>query len=74
MALATVVAATLGYPEGVRVAKYAQQHNLSVADAVLDMGVMTKEEAALLLDPALLVSPEKMSEVIAQWKAAKKHA
>lgn len=74
IALATVVAATLGYPEGVRVAKYAQQHNLAVADAVLEMGVMTKEEADFLLDPALLVSPEKMAEAIAQWKAAKKHA
>lgn len=71
IALSTVVAATLGYPEGVRVAKYAQEHNLAVADAVLEMGIMTKEEADFLLDPALLVNPEKMSEAIAQWKAKK---
>lgn len=71
IALSTVVAATLGYPEGVRVAKYAQTHNLAVADAVLQMGIMTKEEADFLLDPALLVNPEKMSEAIAQWKAKK---
>ena len=45
IALSTVVAATLGYPEGVKVAKYAQEHNLAVADAVLEMGIMTKEEA-----------------------------
>ncbi|WP_289172213.1 hypothetical protein [uncultured Parasutterella sp.] len=74
MQVATVVAATLGYPEGVRVAKYAQQHNLAVADAVLKMGVMTKEEADSLLDPALLVNPERMAEAIAQWKAEKRHA
>ena len=71
IALSTVVAATLGYPEGVRVAKYAQEHNLAVADAVLEMSIMTKEEADFLLDPALLVNPEKMSEAIAQWKAKK---
>ena len=66
-----VVAATLGYPEGVKVAKYAQEHNLAVADAVLEMGIMTKEEADMLLDPALLVNPEKMAEVIARWKGEK---
>lgn len=71
IALSTVVAATLGYPEGVKVAKYAQEHNLAVADAVLEMGIMTKEEADMLLDPALLVNPEKMAEVIARWKGEK---
>lgn len=71
IALATVVGSALGYPEGVRVAKYAAEHKLAVADAVLEMGVMTKEEADLLLDPGLLVNPTKMSEAISQWKALK---
>ena len=71
IALSTVVAATLGYPEGVKVAHYAQEHSLAVADAVLEMGIMTKEEADLLLDPALLVNPAKMSEAIAKWKKQK---
>ena len=42
-----------------------------LADAVLEMGIMTKEEADMLLDPALLVNPEKMAEVIARWKGEK---
>lgn len=71
IALSTVVAATLGYPEGVKVAHYAQEHNLAVADAVLEMGIMTKEEADLLLDPALLVDLAKMSKAIAKWKKQK---
>lgn len=71
IALSTVVAATLGYPEGVKVSHYAQEHNLAVADAVLEMGIMTKEEAELLLDPALLVDPTRMSEAIAKWKKQK---
>lgn len=71
IALSTVVAATLGYPKGVKVAHYAQEHSLAVADAVLEMGIMTKEEADLLLDPALLVNPAKMSEAIAKWKKQK---
>ena len=71
IALSTVVAATLGYPEGVKVSHYAQEHNLAVADAVLEMGIMTKEEADLLLDPALLVDPARMSEAIAKWKKQK---
>ena len=71
IALSTVVAATLGYPEGVKVSHYAQEHNLAVADAVLEMGIMTKEEADLLLDLALLVDPARMSEAIAKWKKQK---
>ncbi len=71
IALSTVVAATLGYLEGVKVSHYAQEHNLAVADAVLEMGIMTKEEADLLLDPALLVDPARMSEAIAKWKKQK---
>ena len=71
LALATVVGETLGYEEGVRVAHYASEHRLTVKQAVLEMQVMTQKEADWLLDPALLVDPEKMATAIAQWKKEK---
>ncbi len=71
LALATVVATALGYEEGVRVAKYADSKNLSVRNAVLEMGMMTEAEADQLLDPMLFVDPDRMSEAITRWKASK---
>jgi len=71
IALATVVATALGYEEGVRVANYAVSKNLSVRNAVLEMGIMTEAEADHLLDPVLLVNPEQMSEAITSWIASK---
>ena len=72
LAISTVVAATQGYPLGVKVAHYAEQKGLTVKEAVLEMGVMTKEEADVLLDPMLLVDPERMAQAIADWKAGKR--
>ena len=72
IALSTVVAASLGYPEGVRVAHYADEHGITVKEAVLEMKLMTAEEAEILLDPILMTNPAKMAPVIAEFKA-KKH-
>ena len=33
---------------------------------------MTKEEADVLLDPMLLVDPQKMAQAIAAWRAGKR--
>ena len=72
LAISTVVAATQGYPLGVKVAHYAEQRGLTIKEAVLEMGVMTKEEADVLLDPMLLVDPEKMAQAIAAWRVGKR--
>ncbi|MDL2060528.1 aspartate ammonia-lyase [Mesosutterella sp. AGMB02718] len=72
VALSTVVAATFGYPEGVRVAHYCEQHNGTVKQAVVDMGLMTKEEAGRMIDPMLMTEPAQMARAIAQFKASKK--
>ncbi len=69
LALSTVVAATQGYPLGVQVAHHADVQGITVKEAVIEMGVMTAEEADLLLDPMLLVDPERMAAAIAEWKA-----
>ena len=71
LAISTVVAATQGYPLGVKVAHYAEEKGLTVKEAVLEMGLMTKAEADHLLDSMLLVDPEKMAQAIAEWRAGK---
>ena len=71
LAISTVVAATQGYPLGVKVAHYAEEKGWTVKEAVLEMGLMTKAEADHLLDPMLLVDPEKMAQAIAEWRAGK---
>lgn len=68
IALSTVVAATFGYPEGVRTAHYCEEHKCSVKTAVVEMGLMTKEEAEVLVDPALMANPEKMAPVVTEFK------
>ncbi|MBQ8829405.1 MAG: aspartate ammonia-lyase [Burkholderiaceae bacterium] len=72
IALSTVVAATLNYPEGVRVAHYCETHGVSVYDAVIALNIMTKEEADLMIDPALMANPAEMAEAIAKFKEIKK--
>jgi aspartate ammonia-lyase len=71
LALSTVVAATLGYEEGVRVSIHAASKNLSVREAVLDLGIMTEKEADLLLDPILLTDPDKMANALDTWRKQK---
>jgi aspartate ammonia-lyase len=59
LALSTVVSAILGYEEGVHVALYAEKKNLSVREAVLELGLMNEQDADTLLDPMLLTDPGK---------------
>jgi len=68
-ALSTVVAAILGYEEGVRVASHAEKKNLSVRQAVLELGLMSEKDADRLLDPLLLTDPEKSAALCKQWKS-----
>ena len=68
IALSTVVAATFGYPEGVRTAHYCEQHHCTVKQAVVEMGLMTKEQAEILVDPALMANPAKMAPIVAKFK------
>ena len=70
IALSTVVA-TFSYPDGVRVAHYCEQHGVTVAKAVVEMGVMTEEEAKEMIDPMLMTEPGEMAEAIKAFKAKK---
>lgn len=72
IALSTIVATCFGYPTGVKVAHYCEQHGCDVHQAVQEMSLMTKEEADWLVDPILMTEPEKIADAAAEFK--KKHA
>lgn len=71
LALSTVAAALFGYPEGVRLAHYAEEHGLSVLEAVCETGLMSKEEAERMIDPMLMTDPKRMAEAVAAFNKAK---
>lgn len=71
IALSTVVAAALGYPLGVKVAHYCEKNNVSVKEAVVQMGLMTSEEADKLVNPMLMANPEAAAQVVAEFKKEK---
>lgn len=71
IALSTVVSATRGYPEGVRVAHYCAAHGVTVAEAVVAMGIMNEEEARRMIDPILMTDPDRMAEAIARFRGIK---
>ena len=69
IALSTVVAATFGYPEGVKVAQYCEEHGVTVKEAVLAMGLLNEADADRLIDPILMTDPEAMARAIAEFRA-----
>lgn len=71
IALSTVVAAALGYPLGVKVAHYCEKNNVSVKEAVVQMGLMTSEGADKLVNPMLMANPEAAALVVAEFKKEK---
>ena len=68
IALSTVVAATFGYPEDVRVAHYRAEKGCDVKQAVIELKLMTPEQANVLVDPLLMAEPEKMATIVARFK------
>ena len=72
IALSTVIAATMGYPEGVRIAHKAAAEGKTVKEVVLEEGLMSAEDAELMLDPRVMTEPERMERAIADFR--KTHA
>ena len=72
IALSTIVATCYGYPTGVKVAQYATDHGCKVQDAVVELGLMTKEEADTLVNPILMTDPERIDAAAAEFK--RRHA
>ena len=66
---AAVIAAIFGYPEGVRVAHYCEEHGVNVKEAVVAMRLLTKDDAEVLVDPMLMTNPEAMAKAVAEFRA-----
>ena len=64
ISLSTVIASLYGYKTGSAVAKRAYQENKSIKEVVIQMGLLSSEEAERLLDPALLTDPKRCAEAI----------
>lgn len=69
LALSTVIAATFDYPTGVKVAHLAQDRGITVREAVLEMKLLSEDEARRLLDPMLMTDPDAMARTIAEFRA-----
>ena len=65
------VVESFSYPDGVRVAHYCEQHGVTVAKAVVEMGLMTEEEVKEMIDPMLMTEPAEMTKDIKAFKAKK---
>jgi aspartate ammonia-lyase len=64
LSLAAVVSSQFGYKEGNRVAKYAFDQGLSIAEAVVEMKLMESDEAEKLLNPIVLADPEACRKIL----------
>ena len=69
IALSRVLATIFGYPEGVKVAHYCEEHGVTVKEAVLAMGLLNEADADRLIDPILMTDPEAMARAIAEFRA-----
>ena len=69
IALSRVLAPIFGYPEGVKVVHYCEEHGVTVKEAVLDMGLLNEADADRLIDHILMTDPEAMARAIAEFRA-----
>ncbi len=55
LALSAVIAAKFDYATGCKVASYAQENQITILEASIRMGLLSRDEAERLLDPTRLV-------------------
>lgn len=68
LALSVVIASLIDYPTGGMVAKKAIAGNKSIKQVCLDEGILTQEQADILLDPNLLTDGELFAQKIEEYK------
>lgn len=69
LGMASAASALFGYKHATAVAQYASKHNIPVKDAVVELGLMDKEQAYVLFDPLTLCDVEKSSELMSKSAA-----
>ena len=55
--LVTALAPVIGYDQASQIAHYATDHDLTLKDAALKLGLVTEEEFNCVVDPAKMVKP-----------------
>ncbi len=69
LALSTVIATLIDYPTGSYIAKKAIEYKCSVKEACIKEGILTPEQADVLLDPMLLTDGELFAQKIEEYKS-----
>ena len=64
LASAAVVSALIGYKKGTEVAKLASDKDLTIKEAAVLSGYLTKEEAEEFLDPLMLTDVKKSGKLL----------
>jgi fumarate hydratase class II len=60
--LVTALSPVIGYDKASQVAHHALEHDLSLKDAALQLGVVSAEEFDRIVDPMQMVHPHVASE------------
>lgn len=66
LGMATVVSAMLGYKNATKVALHAMEKGCSIAEAVVELGLLPKEEAEKVFDPLMLTDKEESRRLLTQ--------
>jgi aspartate ammonia-lyase len=64
LGLSTVVGGVYGYDTGARAAHHAADHDLSIKQAVIDLGIAPVDTANLLLDPVTLTDANRSAHLL----------
>lgn len=64
LGIASAASALFGYKNATSIAKYAAENNMAVKDAVVELGLMEKEQAYKIFDPLTLTDVDKSSHLM----------
>ncbi len=64
LGMATVASALFGYKTATEVALYAQEKHISIKQAIIEMNLLTQEEAEKLIAPLMLTKVEESSKLL----------
>lgn len=71
IALSTVVAMLIDYKAGSNVAKEAYKKGVTIKEVVIEQGILSKEDADILLDPMILTDGEIFAQKVDEYRKRK---
>lgn len=73
LGMACIASALFGYKHAVAVAQYANEHNVPVKDAVVELGLMDREKAYEIFDPLTATDAKKSSLLMSSSMAKERY-